>query len=98
MGFGLATLFHNAPAPYHTSILRSSSRSRWSSAARWAIAVGKAIAARRRPVTVGPSEIVGMEGVVRAAGLVFVHGELWRARSAEPLEPGERVSVDGSTA
>ena len=47
------------------------------------------------PVTVGPQEIVGMEGVVREGGLVFVRGELWRARSAEPLAPGQRVHVDG---
>jgi membrane protein implicated in regulation of membrane protease activity len=25
---------------------------------------------------------------------VFVRGELWRARSNEPLAPGERVRVD----
>jgi membrane-bound serine protease (ClpP class) len=47
------------------------------------------------PVSVGPQEIVGMEGVVREGGLVFVRGELWRARSSEPLTPGERVRVDG---
>jgi membrane protein implicated in regulation of membrane protease activity len=35
-----------------------------------------------------------MEGVVREGGLVFVRGELWRARSNEPLAPGERVRVD----
>ena len=27
-------------------------------------------------------------------GQVFVHGELWRARAAEQLEPGDRVAVD----
>ena len=35
-----------------------------------------------------------MEGVVRPSGQVFVHGELWRARAAEQLQPGDRVSVD----
>jgi membrane-bound serine protease (ClpP class) len=53
------------------------------------------MAARRAPVSVGPEEIVGMEGVVRDGGLVFVHGELWRARSDEPLHEGDRVAVDG---
>ena len=60
----------------------------------WALAIGKAVAARRRPISVGPQEIVGMEGVVRDGGLVFVRGELWRARSNEPLAPGQRVRVD----
>jgi membrane-bound serine protease (ClpP class) len=36
-----------------------------------------------------------MEGVVRDDGHVFVHGELWRARSPEQLAPGARVRVDG---
>ncbi len=61
----------------------------------WAIAINKAVAARRLPVSVGPQKIVGMEGVVREGGLVFVHGELWRVHSAEPLRPGQRVQVEG---
>jgi membrane-bound serine protease (ClpP class) len=61
----------------------------------WAIAVSKAMAVRRAPVTVGPQEIVGMTGVVRPGGQVFVRGELWRARSQARLEAGERVVVDG---
>jgi membrane-bound serine protease (ClpP class) len=96
MAFGLVTLFHDAPAPYHvhvsvivtvTVILGGF----------WALAVGKSVAARRMPVTVGPEQIVGMEGVVRGDGQVFVRGELWRARSDEPLRAGDRVSVDGLT-
>jgi membrane-bound serine protease (ClpP class) len=93
LGIGLATLFHNAPAPYHTSI--------WLVltvtilvGGFWAFAVSKALAVRRSPVTVGPEQIIGLEGVVRGDGQVFVHGELWRAHSDEPLEPGERVRVD----
>jgi membrane-bound serine protease (ClpP class) len=27
-------------------------------------------------------------------GLVFVHGEYWRARASERLEPGEPVEVE----
>ena len=30
---------------------------------------------------------------MRTDGFVFVHGELWRARSDDPLEPGEHVQV-----
>jgi membrane-bound serine protease (ClpP class) len=94
MGIGLATLFHNLPSPYHTSLPLVITFTAVIGGF-WAIAIGKAVSARRMPVTVGPQEIVGMEGVVREGGLVFVRGELWRAQSAEPLTPGERVRVDG---
>jgi membrane-bound serine protease (ClpP class) len=93
MAIGFATLFHKAPAPYHTNI--------WVIATLtvliggfWAFAVSKAVAVRRNPVTVGPQQIVGMEGVVRERGQVFVRGELWRVRSAEALAAGEHVAVD----
>jgi membrane-bound serine protease (ClpP class) len=93
MAFGLTTLFHNAPAPYHTSLPLVITFT-VAIGGFWAIAISKAVAVRRRPVTVGPQEIVGMQGVVRDSGLVYIHGELWRARSAEPLRPGQRVQVD----
>jgi membrane-bound serine protease (ClpP class) len=93
IGVGLATLFHNLPSPYHTSLPLVVTITAVIGGF-WALAIGKAVTARRMPVTVGPQEIVGMEGVVREGGLVFVRGELWRARSNEPLAPGERVRVD----
>jgi membrane-bound serine protease (ClpP class) len=92
-GFGLATLFHNAPAPYHTSVPLVVTMT-VVIGGFWALALGKAVAVRRQPVLVDPQEIVGMEGVVREGGLVFVRGELWRVRSPEPLAPGQRVRVD----
>jgi len=63
-------------------------------------AMTKAVQARRRIPTTGQEELVGQVGVVRRAldpdGLVFVHGELWRARtSGEPLRVGEQVRVEG---
>jgi len=94
MGVGLATLFHNLPSPYHTSLPLVITFTA-AIGGFWALAIGKAVRARRMPVTVGPQEIVGMEGDVREGGLVFVRGELWRAHSEEPLAPGERVRVDG---
>ena len=94
IGVGLATLFHNLPSPYHTSLPLVITITAVIGGF-WALAIGKAVTARRMPVTVGPQEIVGMEGVVREGGLVFVRGELWRAHSNEPLAPGERVRVDG---
>ena len=93
MAIGFATLFHKAPAPYHTNVWMIVTLTLLIGGF-WAFAVSKAVAVRRNPVTVGPQQIVGLEGVVREGGQVFVRGELWRARSAEPLAAGEHVSVD----
>lgn len=59
-------------------------------------AITKAATLRRRPPEVGTHRLVGVTGSVRDAGLVFVDGELWRARTADgsPLEPGGRVRVE----
>jgi membrane-bound serine protease (ClpP class) len=63
-------------------------------------AASKGLAARRARARGGPDELVGELGVVRAPldplGQVFVHGALWRARSADPekgLAGGRRVEV-----
>jgi membrane-bound serine protease (ClpP class) len=63
-------------------------------------AVTKIVQARRRRPVTGQEELVGQVGVVRKAldpaGLVFVHGELWQARSEdEPIEAGAPVIVAG---
>ena len=57
----------------------------------------KVVRVRRLPPAVGTSHIVGDEGVVRRNDMVFVNGELWRARSSDgsPLVTGERVRVEG---
>jgi membrane-bound serine protease (ClpP class) len=69
-------------------------------AAMVGIAVTKIVQVRRAGVVTGQEEMIGQLGVVRQAldpeGLVFVHGELWRARtSGEPVPPGETVRVEG---
>jgi membrane-bound serine protease (ClpP class) len=93
MAIGMITLFHNLPAPYHTSepliiaitvVLGG----------LWAFAISKALTVRRRAPRLGAEEIVGMEGVMRRDGLVFVRGELWRAASDRPLREGEQVQVE----
>jgi len=94
LAVGLSTLFHAAPAPYKTSVPLVVALT-LAIGGFWAVAVAKAIAVRHRPVLVGPQEIIGMEGVVRDEGLVFVHGELWQVHSAQPLAPGDHVRVDG---
>jgi membrane-bound serine protease (ClpP class) len=60
------------------------------------IALTKAAALRRSPPEVGAHRLVGVEGQVRGDNLVFVDGELWRARTAdgEPLLPGGHVRVE----
>jgi membrane-bound serine protease (ClpP class) len=60
----------------------------------------KIVQVRRAPVMTGRSELVGQIGVVREAldpeGFIFVHGELWRARTnGESVPPGESVRVEG---
>jgi membrane-bound serine protease (ClpP class) len=65
-----------------------------------AIVVAKLVQVRRAEVVTGQEELVGQVGVVRQAldpvGLVFVHGELWRAKTdGEPIPPGRQVRVEG---
>ena len=96
---GLITLFHKAPAPYTTNIWLIVTVTALLGGS-WAFAISKAVAVRRSPVRVSPQQIVGMEGVARGEGQVFVRGELWRVRSSESLRPGDRVRVarlDGLT-
>jgi membrane-bound serine protease (ClpP class) len=64
------------------------------------VAMTKVVQARRRVPTTGREELLGQVGVVRRSldpdGLVFVHGELWRARTGgESLAVGEQVFVAG---
>ena len=67
-------------------------------AAVMALVAFKIVQVRRAPVVTGSSELLGQIGVVRErvapTGLVFVHGELWKARSTgEPIEPGTPVTI-----
>ncbi len=59
-------------------------------------ALTKAATLRRSPPEVGAHRLVGEEAHVRGGNLVFVDGELWRARTAggEPLLPGGHVRVE----
>jgi membrane-bound serine protease (ClpP class) len=92
---GMLMLFRNAPTPYHTNVPLVVSIA-VVLGGFWAIALTKAVQVRRSPVSVGPQTMVGEVGEVRGDGLVFVRGELWRARTPEGtlLHAGERVRVD----
>ena len=61
-----------------------------------ALVVAKLVQVRRNPAEVGVQNLVGEHGVVRADGLVFVNGELWRAHRSDgrALELGDDVAVE----
>ena len=59
--------------------------------------VGLAIKVHRKKGAAGPEALIGEVGRAETTldpeGTVFLHSELWRARSDEPLEKGEEVEV-----
>jgi membrane-bound serine protease (ClpP class) len=59
--------------------------------------IAKAIAAQRRRAATGRESMVGAVGEaisdVHARGEVRVHGEIWRARSREPIAAGAEIEV-----
>ncbi len=64
-----------------------------------------AVKAVRRKPTTGPEGLIGERGRTISAvgprgGQVFVHGEIWQARSPEEIPPGEEIivtKIDGFT-
>jgi membrane-bound serine protease (ClpP class) len=68
-------------------------------AAAIGLALAKVLAVRRTPPKTGEAELIGDTGVVRRPldpeGTIFVHGELWRARTeGGPIETGVEVQVE----
>ncbi|MBI5098152.1 MAG: nodulation protein NfeD [Nitrospirae bacterium] len=57
-----------------------------------------ALKAYRQKPTTGAEGLVGLEGKARTdihnEGLVFIHGEIWKAWSDEPIKAGEKVIVE----
>jgi membrane-bound serine protease (ClpP class) len=94
---GCLMLFHNAPAPYNDVNAPLIIAFAVGLGVLWAFAIAKGVQIRRSPVRVGVHMMVGEVGEARRDDLVFVNGELWRARSAdgEPLRPGQSVRVSG---
>ncbi len=68
-------------------------------AALLGLAAFKVHQVRRQPPRTGTAELIGEVGVVRRSldpdGTVFVHGEIWKARTAESsaIASGERVRI-----
>ncbi|WP_211100275.1 NfeD family protein [Azospirillum halopraeferens] len=57
-----------------------------------------ALSGHRRPVVSGREGMIGAAGTVVTGGdapRVRAHGEIWAARAAVPLRPGQRVRVTG---
>jgi membrane protein implicated in regulation of membrane protease activity len=53
---------------------------------------------RRRKAPVGGAALIGRQARVVSLTQVRVAGELWEARAAEPLRPGDEVEVTGAHA
>jgi membrane-bound serine protease (ClpP class) len=66
-------------------------------AALFLLVIGMLLRSRKRPVVTGKEALLGAEGEMLAwqqdEGRVRVLGEIWRARAAQPLDPGTRVKV-----
>jgi membrane protein implicated in regulation of membrane protease activity len=90
----MVLLFHNAPAPYHTSVPIVLTFTLILGLI-WVFALTKAVSVRRQPLLVSASRVVGAEAVVRGPGQVFVEGELWHAHRDDggDLVPGSHVRV-----
>lgn len=60
------------------------------------IALTRVVRVSRQPAAVGAHGLVGIEGIVKRAGLVSLNGELWRAHTQDgsPLVPGQHVRVE----
>ncbi|MXS84887.1 nodulation protein NfeD [Nitrosomonas sp. HPC101] len=67
------------------------------SAAFCMVVLGMALKSRKRPIVTGREELIHSTGKVlegfNQEGWVRIHGELWRARSSTPLQPGQQVRV-----
>ncbi len=54
---------------------------------------------KKRKAFSGKEALLGEVGMVRewedTEGMVFVHGELWRATSEDALSPGDKVEIQG---
>ena len=63
------------------------------------LVVGLAVRAHRRPVATGAEQLIGARGTAVAgfpgSGSVHLHGEVWSARSTDPIPSGTPIRVIG---
>lgn len=97
MFIGSMMLF-DSPLPFFKVSLKVILPSVILTAVFFSLTVWLALKAFKRKPATGAEGIIGLEGSARTAidkeGMVFVHGELWRAWSDEPVQPGEKIIVE----
>ncbi|MBI5039303.1 MAG: nodulation protein NfeD, partial [Nitrospirae bacterium] len=69
------------------------------SALFFAVAIGMAVKVHKRHPSTGMEGLIGERGEagtdIDSEGKAFVHGEIWDARSDEPIHKGEKLKVTG---
>lgn len=83
----------DSPAPYLQISLTVIIATVAFAAAFFIAIIGFVIKAHRKKVVTGMEGLVDAVGEVRQGGLVFVHGELWRADCDRKLDVGDKVKV-----
>jgi membrane-bound serine protease (ClpP class) len=63
----------------------------------FSLTIGLTIRAYRRKPQTGMEGLIGLTGTAKTdiheSGLVFIHGEIWRARSDTPIKKGDKIIV-----
>ncbi len=97
---GSIVLF-DSPAPYLRASLLVIVPTVLTLAATFLVIIALGVRAQYRRPLGGVEGLIGEVGEARSRlapeGKVFVHGEYWTARSAAPVEAGQRVRVTGMT-
>jgi len=69
------------------------------SALFFAVAIGMAVKVHKRQPSTGMEGLIGERGEactdIDLEGKVYLHGEIWDARSDEPVRKGEKIEVAG---
>jgi membrane-bound serine protease (ClpP class) len=95
-GIGSFMMFHSGVPGFELS-LSVLAAAMIVTAALFVLVIALLLRSRKRPVVTGQEGIMGAEGEAltwqQDEGKVRVQGEIWRARSSHPLEPGTRIKV-----
>ncbi|MDZ7289051.1 MAG: nodulation protein NfeD [candidate division KSB1 bacterium] len=100
MFLGSVMLFNKAPTIFEPAIrisLQIVAVATLATAAFFAFAIGLVVKAHRKQATTGREGMIGEIGTALTnldpEGRVQVHGEIWQARSDEPIDKGQTVRV-----
>ena len=96
-GMGSFMMFNSGVPGFELSIVGRRPRP-WPSPPRcFVLVIALLLRSRKHPVVTGKEALLGAEGEAlgwqQEEGRVRVQGEIWRARSSRPLEPGTRIKV-----